>query len=168
MIKSLHLKKIKSITNIMKSILKPNLICQPPFLVIPLLFDYVLPISMLQIGHLTSNRKKIKKIRNLKKNLQFLLLLLIFSRCFSACKFSVSKNQNIHVKSVKKPHISNFLQKLGKIRVKSVYLETFLDPIQNRLSVRSTHLEAAYLEAFMYLKIVLDNSLVCTTLMMMN
>ena len=59
-------KHLKSNQAPMKSILKPNLICQPPFLVIPLLFDYVLPISMLQIGHLTSNRKKIKKIRNLK------------------------------------------------------------------------------------------------------
>ena len=53
---------LKSNQSPMKSILKPNLICQSPFLVIPLLFDYVLPISMLQIGHLTSNRKKIKKL----------------------------------------------------------------------------------------------------------
>ena len=52
--------EIKSIPNEIN--LKPDLISQSPFLFIPLLFDYVLPISMLQIGHLTSNRKKIKQL----------------------------------------------------------------------------------------------------------
>ena len=58
------------------------------------------------------------------------------------CIMSLVKTQKIHIKWSKSLRYSNF----AEISVSQV----FLDPIQNRVSAWSVHLEAAYFEALLY------------------
>ena len=65
--------------------------------------------------------------------------------------------RKIHLKCLKISRNEDFMRIFAKNLGKSVLSQVFLEPIQNLVSTRSAHLEAAYLEALLYSKLILHN-----------